>query len=56
MYQNLTLTRDFRVNDIANEQKRAEEGDEEALDYGDQNRELQKLECKRTSRGQWFEI
>uniref|UniRef100_A0A914E3J7 ABC transporter domain-containing protein n=1 Tax=Acrobeloides nanus TaxID=290746 RepID=A0A914E3J7_9BILA len=40
----------LKVNDIANDRKRVEEGDEEALDYGDQNRELDKLEYVRVNR------
>uniref|UniRef100_A0A914CP13 ABC transporter domain-containing protein n=1 Tax=Acrobeloides nanus TaxID=290746 RepID=A0A914CP13_9BILA len=40
----------LKVNDIANDRKRVEEGEEEALDYGDQNRELDKLEYVRVNR------
>jgi hypothetical protein len=45
-----------RVNDIANDRKRVEEGEEEALDYGDQNRELDKLECKQVVFTKFFKF
>uniref|UniRef100_A0AC35F4C1 ABC transporter domain-containing protein n=1 Tax=Panagrolaimus sp. PS1159 TaxID=55785 RepID=A0AC35F4C1_9BILA len=39
----------LKVNELANERKRLEEGAEEAMDYGDHNREYEKLENARTS-------
>ena len=39
----------LKVNEIANEKKRVEEGIEEAMDYGDHNREYEKLESARAT-------
>uniref|UniRef100_A0A914YVT4 ABC transporter domain-containing protein n=1 Tax=Panagrolaimus superbus TaxID=310955 RepID=A0A914YVT4_9BILA len=39
----------LKVNELANERKRLDEGAEEAMDYGDHNREYEKLENARTS-------
>uniref|UniRef100_A0AC34Q2Q7 ABC transporter domain-containing protein n=1 Tax=Panagrolaimus sp. JU765 TaxID=591449 RepID=A0AC34Q2Q7_9BILA len=39
----------LKVNEIANEQKRILEGEEEAMDYGNHNREYDKLESAKVS-------
>jgi ATP-binding cassette subfamily A (ABC1) protein 3 len=39
----------LKVNELANERKRLEEGSEEAMDYGAHNREYEKLENARSS-------